>query len=215
MKKIILFLLIFLSLSSNKQNTFKQYEEVISLFDSFNFNNDIKVDYELDINYPSAIFEIDSVYVNYEGVSYLKVIGDNSFESYYFDEILRINNNEVIFKKVLSNAYRNYLMKYVHLNFNRIEMNDIKSVTKKDDGFEIVLNDDGSLYYFNDLLNRQGLNIEKGDFIGGEVKMVISKNEFNNLNVSGTLEYKGGIISVKEVMQLSIVDQIEIEDWAY
>lgn len=210
MKKILLFLVLFILIGCNKRNVFNDYEDFLILLNNYRFENISSFEYSLKLSENDEVIEYNSEFVKNEEVYFFKVDGSFKFNSYYFDEYLKIKNEQITVDKVLINSYVKFVETYSHINILKIEKNDIEKITKKDSGFEVALNKIGSFYYFKDVLKRNNKFIELNDFSDGMVNIKINGN---TLEVSGSVTYKNTVINIEEKLTIKDSYIFEIEEW--
>ncbi|MCI6271607.1 MAG: hypothetical protein MR601_01535 [Erysipelotrichaceae bacterium] len=210
MKKILLFLVLFILIGCNKRNVFNDYEDFLILLNNYKFENVSSFEYSLKLSENDEVIEYNSEFVKNEEVYFFKVDGSFKFNSYYFDEYLKIKNEQITVDKVLINSYVKFVEKYSHINILKVEKNDIEKITKKDSGFEVALNKNGSFYYFKDVLKRNNKFIELNDFSDGMVNIKINGN---TLEVSGSVTYKNTVINIEEKLTIKDSYIFEIEEW--
>lgn len=210
MKKILLFLVLFILIGCNKRNVFNDYEDFLILLNNYKFENVSSFEYSLKLSENDEVIEYNSEFVKNEEVYFFKVDGSFKFNSYYFDEYLKIKNEQITVDKVLINSYVKFVEKYSHINILKVEKNDIEKITKKDSGFEVALNKKGSFYYLKDVLKRNNKFIELNDFSDGMVNIKINGN---TLEVSGSVTYKNTVINIEEKLTIKDSYIFEIEEW--
>ena len=102
------------------------------------------------------------------------------------------------------NAYKNFVLRYVHLDFETISITGIESITVKDDTIEIMLNESGIIDYFNDVYYRNKMSIEPNDYKEGKVSMELKVQDdtLKSIIVEGEIQYKQSKATIKETISL-------------
>ena len=222
LRKIILSLIvIFLFGCTSKVDTnpFKlNYQKYELLNSSLDFDNAKGVDCTLNLNVDGVTKNISSSFDvferGYNDYIYNVKYKENGVEysSYYDNELDYINNNnEKYIRKTLLNAYKNFVLRYVHLDFETISITGIESITVKDDTIEIMLNESGIIDYFNDVYYRNKMSIEPNDYKEGKVSMELKVQDdtLKSIIVEGEIQYKQSKATIKETISLREANAFE------
>ncbi|NLC96742.1 MAG: hypothetical protein GX675_04145 [Erysipelotrichaceae bacterium] len=219
----ILFVLLFISgcsfFNGEKDASLKDYDWYLQINEQLNFENiqNITRVQNLIINDVanetfSSLQVKENGYNNYTYHLYVKE-NDEEYDSYYLNEINYINNNEERYqKKVLLNAYKKLIGKYLHTDFKAISITGIKEMVISDTTINIKLNDSGVLEYFNDLFSNNGMYIQEPDFTDGnvEISYVFGNYILKQVTVLGEIEFKNKKASINEVININDAEDFEI-----